>query len=320
MALTPLASNFPTQVAGDQIVQPGQLRYLPHAEGGPTHHFQDIPRHIGKQRLDGCLGTCIRIAQLDSLGSLGAAVRLKPKGHPADSLEKLEWVPEDWMHGSVVPEALRAHGQPWLLYTKAGHARIGYEFWPCLGLGQVVLVHRGQVTLAAWPVQAVLDRGASLSESFNFVFNEMAPNAFNVWAKEHLKYVTMSEGDAAWIPYGWHVAAIARPTDANAASVVVQPYITETFASNCRERGAVAEALASSIEASVTSGGMWKDDGQQFIEWLRADVAVAAGAAVGQLALEDGVSGAAEIGNKDEDSARENDGDEQVSPAKWAQV
>ena len=111
-----------------------------------------------------------------------------PRGQPHDSMELLSWVPEGWKAKSVVPEALRELGAPYLFVSHPGQCRHGFDFWPTAGLGQFLVCVSGAATLATWPVESTAERGASFEDMYSFLFEEMASSAFAKWASEALVF------------------------------------------------------------------------------------------------------------------------------------
>ena len=102
--------------------------------------------------------------------SSGAVKRMPPKGAGAggDTFESLKWVPEPWVRLELVPEALREHGSPWLLSTKAAGARFMNSGIPCPGIGHFLIVVTGTVIVITWPMKAVLEMGCEPNGAWGF--------------------------------------------------------------------------------------------------------------------------------------------------------
>ena len=59
-----------------------------------------------------------------------ARTNLEPKGRPHDTLENLDWIPQDWAASKINPEALRGLGSPLLMVGKACEGRWKLSEWP----------------------------------------------------------------------------------------------------------------------------------------------------------------------------------------------
>ena len=125
---------------------------------------------------------------------------LAPKGDPIDRWEKGSWVPSCWAEVQR-PSDFRGISAPWTVVSKAGHTRTGPNDWPLTGIGQLVLLAGGVGTLCIWPADSGINTlGATIADSFHFLFKTMKWNEFLKWATPRVDYVTMEEGSAVWIP------------------------------------------------------------------------------------------------------------------------
>ena len=105
-------------------------------------------------------------------------LRYPPKGQPVDTLMANDWVPQAWKAEHCVPESIQTFGSPWMLVGGPGSARLGASKWPCMGIGQFLVVVHGAITLASWPLRAVMEQtGATIQKSTQFLFQEMSTGA-----------------------------------------------------------------------------------------------------------------------------------------------
>ena len=242
---------------------------------------------IGQKRIQAGEKDALRV--MANSGGDQAQKRLEPKGQPADTLELLEWVPEEWRANKIMPEALRGMGAPTLLVSKVGECRYGPDSWPLVGLGQFVLCLKGEVTLFAWPAESVLQKGCDLSGQWQFLFSDLSFKPFQEWADNYAHFVDMSEGHSVWVPYGWYVASITRTTGSQNSVMLAQPYVAKGLASKCSEWPAVSEYLAMVIKDAQARGTKaWREHGPSALEWLQPLDAAAEAAVQALPALQDG--------------------------------
>ena len=90
------------------------------------------------------------------IGSKGCVVRITPKGGKRDAVECLSWAPKAWMNKSMVPEALRSFGPPWLVGGLPGSCRIGVNGWPVPGMGQFLIQIKVSSILVTFPIPGIL--------------------------------------------------------------------------------------------------------------------------------------------------------------------
>ena len=163
------------------------------AREGVGRLIQSIPGQLGQTRVADAEKECLR--SLSNSGGELALRRLEPKGRPADSLELLDWVPEDWKASRNVPEALRGLGAPHLLVSKVGTSRYGPAEWPLVGIGQFLVVTKGLSLSRS-------GQESPLGGQWSSLFEEMSTKAFTEWANVHMQFQLLQEGEAAWVPYG----------------------------------------------------------------------------------------------------------------------
>ena len=237
--------------------------------------------------------------QVSSGSDSSSSKRLEPKGLPSDTIERLEWVPEQWRSGDYCPEALRGLGAPHCVTIGPGNSMSGDEGWPIVGIGQFLTLHKGQLTVCVWPVDSILSRGASVGKQYPFLFKEMSNKAFSEWASENLLFGRVLAGETLWIPYGWYGTAISRVAEPlEHASAMIQPCVTAAMAQECTEWPAVSNYLSSFLAeklASKTTCVLYESWARSAVEWLRKTAgthevgAVASGAeGTGPAALADG--------------------------------
>ena len=200
-----------------------------------------------------------------------AKSNVEPKGQPTDTLEALDWVPEDWSASKMVPEALRGLGVPVVLVTMSGEAVSNTKDWACDGVGQLLLPLSGSVTLMCWPAGSLISLGSTIAGQHDFLMKAMPYQLFSCWADTHAKFVRLTPGSAFWMPYGWYGFMLARPSDEDVVSVLAQPYVTMALAHQCALWNLVSDALQTNIQQSVKDGNKWYvQNGPSFIEWLRS--------------------------------------------------
>ena len=85
--------------------------------------------------------------------------RLPPRGHPFDTLEKLEWLPTEWNVAKLIPQKLADFGTPILMANKYACTRMGFGDMPMIGIGQFIVNAGGEFVLCAWPGRSLVDRG-----------------------------------------------------------------------------------------------------------------------------------------------------------------
>ena len=243
--------------------------FFPQAdEEGVGQQLQSLPEHIGETRIQEREAECCQ--QMAKSGADFKFRRLEPKGQPTDSVELLEWVPEFLTARKMHPENLRGLGAPHLLVSKPGSCRFGSDEWPMTGLGQLLCVTKGEVTLCVWPGTSTTLRGALLADQWRVLFYELSASSFKEWADQELHYCLLPRHTAAWIPYGWFGAIIARPSEYAVASCISLPYVSHQMASECPDWGAVSKFLIEDIEHFKTKGPkVWASIGDTAIEWLR---------------------------------------------------
>ncbi len=93
---------------------------------------------------------------LSATGAKGCVVWVTPKGGQRDTVESMSWAPKAWMNKSMVPEALRSFGSPWLVGGLPGSCRIGVNGWPVPGMGQFLIQTRGSSILVTFPPPGIL--------------------------------------------------------------------------------------------------------------------------------------------------------------------
>ena len=192
---TKLTDRFAVVSSGEVGLKEDTPVYFPVAESGVGQQVQELPLHIGAERVASATKECAQ--SMSNSGVDTSFKRLQPRGQPADTLQQLDWIPEDWKAKRATPEHLCGMASPTLMVSRPGSCRYGPEEWPLTGLGQFLTVCKGSVTLVIWPAKSLLDVGCDLANQWHFIFEEMLASAFNVWASEHLQFVCMSEGSAA---------------------------------------------------------------------------------------------------------------------------
>ena len=203
---------------------------------------------IGAAQFEATEKDCIRAAG----ATTSAMKRMQPRGAPEDTIETLEWVPSQWKAANSTPEALRELGAPHCVAVKTG-CFVSAENWPSVGVGQFVVIGRGQVTLCVWPGKDILGRGCTVRNQWSFLFHEMTPKTFSEWASSVMMVTEAPEKSVAWIPYGWYAAAIATPSDSASAALMIQPCVSHTMASRCPVWPSASEFLQTFLTEKVSA-------------------------------------------------------------------
>ena len=267
------------------------------ADGTPSGHVvSGLIDSIGKARFESASAACV---QISSTTDRSSSKRLEPQGVPSDTIERLDWVPEQWRSGRYCPEALRGLGAPYCVTVGPGNSMSGDESWPIVGVGQFLTLHKGQLTVCVWPVDSVLSRGAAVNKQYHFLYKGMGNKVFGEWANESMLFGRVLPGETLWIPYGWYGTLISRIADpVEYASAMIQPCVTAAMAQECPEWPAVSNFLSSTLAeklASKSSCQLYESWARSAVEWLRKTatpreaIADASGTkGTGPAALQDG--------------------------------
>lgn len=97
---------------------------------------------------------------------------------------------------------------PWVVATKALHARFGAHAWPMPGYGCLLRAESSPVQHFVYlvPVDGVLSRGISLPDMMKFLDS---PSGVE-FATSSARILILMEGDLLWIPFGWIVLLVTR--------------------------------------------------------------------------------------------------------------
>lgn len=126
-----------------------------------------------------------------------------------------------------------------------------------------------------WPVETVMLHGSVCHESHGYVMgaSELKGGDFVAWAGENCSVARLEEGDALWIPYGFHVASLAlvgvvESEDTDATTMIV-PYLSATMASQCESFPDIADDLSRVAAFQLQAKDeVWTAFGQDLINWL----------------------------------------------------
>ena len=229
-------SNCKKQATDDNYWSVGEPTLFPRGEQGLASIFTSLQGHFGQQ-VELQLGKVFDALKIQP--GPGYTVTLPEQGAPTDTLGQLLWVPEAYRVHGKRPEFLNTFGSAWLAVQMAGGARHRPSGVPVDGLGQLVQNIEGFWVIACWPAYTVLDRGASLANQSEFLA-EMAAEAFDQWAKDHVKWAQLPAGSAFWVPYGWHMSALATYSqgrgraagEQTASALLMQPYLQASMVSD----------------------------------------------------------------------------------------
>lgn len=287
----PYKRSIPVCASDEAQFDVQKPHFFPADHKGAGQVLGSLPAAMGQARIQDGIASCSRFAteqrQLTSL------LRMPPKGAPADSVEALKWVPQDFKENGHQPEALRQHGSPWVLFSAAGGARTKANQFPSTGIAAYIRAIEGRGFLAIWPVEAGLNLGSTVEDTHDLL-TAMAPKAFETWSESHVQHAELTPGQAVWIPYGWQCILIAAATtgqpEPDRLAVLYAPFINGQLASACPQKGGVISYTAEFVRRQMAAGNKpWVNLGQQYLEWLRSVDAEAASAGQGAVDEEEDV-------------------------------
>ena len=178
-------------------------------------------------------------------------------------------MPEQFKATQAKPKKLSDFGAPSLLVDQMGECRRGIKAWPTVWLGQFAVQVKGESTLLCWPAAAVLNKGCPLDIQWAFLFEDLSHKQFCEFADEHCRYVALTLGGAVWIPYGWYVVSMSRPSVDTSSGILVQPFVTDVLAASCKVWPDVKTLLVAQMgHLAATGTKVWKDMAPRAIEWL----------------------------------------------------
>ena len=269
--------NVKVHSADDEIWCTDQPTVFPVGEPGISQVFQSHTKTMG-DRVPALIDRVL--TSINDSGGLGGCIRVPELGPPDDTLGELMWVPAPHKGFGQKPDHLNTFGAPWVALDAIGVPRYGYNGWPADGLGQLLNCLDGHYVFCVWPVNAVLDRGASLDSAVDLL-GDMSQSVFDEWAKTNMRIGHMQSGSAAWIPYGHQSLSIATHhadsarKEVECCSLCVQPYLAASLASACESIQIVTEGLACHVRASLEEAKKgninlrhWLGVGEIFLKWL----------------------------------------------------
>ena len=267
-----LASNWPRVGGEDTSFDHEMPAFFPPCSGkgdSVAARVRQIPQALGHERIAKAHQDSVRSLSRPGQISGQGVRRLEPGAGSDDKLEDLDWVPEQFKATQAKPKKLSDFGAPSLLTDQMGECRRGIKAWPMVGLGQFAVQVKGESTLLCWPAAAVLDKGCPLDLQWTFLFEDLSHKQFCEFADEHCRYVALTLGGAVWIPYGWYVVSMSRPSVDTSSGILVQPFVTDVLAASCKVWPDVKNLLVAQMGHLVTTGAkVWKDMAPRAIEWL----------------------------------------------------
>ena len=226
--------------------------------------------------LIGAIGESVFVAAAQGCRKVAAATgtcsckRLEPQGHPQDTIERLEWVPEQWTSTNRTPENLRGMGSPSCVSMLCGSCFSGDDGWPMVGVGQFLCMGQGQATVCLWPADTILQRGASLAKQWQFLYRDMHAKQFAEWADASMLFGRVHAGEVLWIPYGWYGAVVGRVSEKDVCSFLVQPVVTAAMTKDCSVWPAVSNFLESRLQEKLASNNaLYTTWAGTAVKWLR---------------------------------------------------
>ncbi len=140
-------------------------------------------------------------------------------------------------------------------------------FW---GLGHFLMPVKGDVVLLIWDIQRLIDLAISPPAGLDSLAS-LPASEFRAFMDNHSQHFLLSEGRAAWVPFGWCPALISLlSSDVN--YVLQIPYLNPALAKTL-DSGPLS-AVVGLQEAFVgsTSDRAWAPISVAFRAWLRAQV------------------------------------------------
>ena len=196
--------------------------------------------------------------------------RLEPQGEPQDTIERMNWVPEQLTSSNRTPENLRGMGSPSCVSMLCGTCFCGDDGWPMVGVGQFLCMGQGQATVCLWPADKILQRGASLAKQWQFLYRDMQAKQFAEWADASMLFGRVQPGEVLWIPYGWYGAVVGRITEKDVCSFMVQPVVTAPMTKDCSAWPVVSNLLLSRLEEKLAGNNpLYTTWAGRAVEWLR---------------------------------------------------
>ena len=238
------------------------------AATGVGQSFCAVRDAIGQERIDKAQVILFTHATTNGTG-LGM-MRIVPKGQPYDSIEGLAWVPQKWLQGGVLPEALRDHGAPWLLVGQAGSLRDARKGWPFPGVGHMLTVITGHVFHASWPLRAATDLGPEPQSSWDFLCS-LPLATFAKFASENITHAVLPPGSCMWVPFGRMSCALTLITDGQHSTMLYAPWMNGQLAAACPEKHTWTAWSMLRVDCHIASDlKPWTLLGAGFKAWLES--------------------------------------------------
>ena len=276
VASVELASNWPTVGADWTSFDHLSPTFFPPGVGkgdSVAAKVRKIPEALGTARIMQAHQDSLRSLSRPGQASGQGVRRLEPGAGHNDTLEDLDWVPDQFKATHAKPKKLSDFGAPSLLVDQMGECRRGIKGWPMVGLGQFAIQVKGESTLLCWPAEAVLNQGSTLEGQWKFLLDDLAQKKFNEFAEEHCHFLPLPTGGAVWIPYGHYVISMSRPTADTSSGILVQPFVSDALVATCQQWPDVKRLLVTQMGLLATTGTkVWKDMAPRAIEWLETPV------------------------------------------------
>ena len=115
-----------------------------------------------------------------------------------------------------------------------------------------------------------MNKGCPLDTQWTFLLDDLGHKQFCEFADEHCHYVALTLGGAVWIPYGWYVVSMSRPSADTSSGILVQPFVTDVLAASCARWPDVKNLLVAQMgHLAATGTKVWKDMAPRAVEWLQ---------------------------------------------------
>ncbi len=168
----------------------------------------------------------------------------------------------------LVPENLQSFGAPWMLRSGRASWRHGPVSLPFWGLGHFLIPVQGSVAVFMWDMGRLIELAISPPAGFDSLAS--LPTAeFRGFMDSHSAHVLLSEGSAAWVPYGWCSAWISL-LNSDVSYVLQLPYLCPALAKRTDSSRLTAVVGLQEAFVGSTSDKAWTPISAAFRAWLRA--------------------------------------------------
>ena len=126
---------------------------------------------------------------------------------------KYNWVPASLKASARMPENTSSFALPWLFHNVKASSRYGWDVWPAIGCGGFFMPLEGKAMLIMWPMSAPASINVKYDQALGF-YGQMAKDQFQKFWDSDVYHCLLEGTEAAWIPYGYAVVAVALADEA----------------------------------------------------------------------------------------------------------